>query len=395
MRSAVKQICSSLVLVLATVLLGAGPPAREEAPAKEGPLEYAFRFASAIKSDEKDMAKMQQAVVLDYAHVGALDAAIERAGSVVGWRGGIVYAELARQLALQGRAEEARVLIEKAETLAKGVQGWENPRIHSHIARALAVLGEGEESRKIAEALASSDPVQYSGRSEATVASSVAAEGGFDEAMKRLETFKADSDVEQDWWRTMGYLDLARRKDHTEAQRGRAAAAARESANAIKGWRKADALMDIADEFRLLGKQADAREALEAAEVIVNQVPDTSPIKPRMIGEIGQAWSRLGDKERGGKALGVAMKVIPNALSIDQPGLYAELGSGYMVLGDEEKAWSVYDTAFASAESLVNARPRAIAVVQICRSMGRNGVDLKDETRGRLDAIYSGLREPW
>jgi hypothetical protein len=43
----------------------------------------------------------------------------------------------------------------------------------------------------------------------------------------------------------------------------------------------------------------------------------------------------------------------------------------------------------------VNARPRALAAVDICRSLARNRVDVKAGMQGRLDALLAGLRDPW
>ena len=62
---------------------------------------------------------------------------------------------------------------------------------------------------------------------------------------------------------------------------------------------------------------------------------------------------------------------------------------------DTERARAVLDTALAEAEGLVNARPRALAVVTVLRALGRNDVRLDDETRARLDALYANLRAPW
>ena len=48
-----------------------------------------------------------------------------------------------------------------------------------------------------------------------------------------------------------------------------------------------------------------------------------------------------------------------------------------------------------SAEGLVNARPRALAVVAICRLMALEKVALDDEMRSRLETLHDGLGAPW
>jgi hypothetical protein len=62
---------------------------------------------------------------------------------------------------------------------------------------------------------------------------------------------------------------------------------------------------------------------------------------------------------------------------------------------DEDDSRRLFDTALSEAESLVNARPRALAVVAVCRSMGRSGFELDEATRSRLDALFAGLKDPW
>ena len=64
-------------------------------------------------------------------------------------------------------------------------------------------------------------------------------------------------------------------------------------------------------------------------------------------------------------------------------------------LGDEQAARRLFGLAVDSAEGLVNARPRALAVVAICRSMAQQRVALDDGLRSRLDALHDGLGTPW
>jgi hypothetical protein len=59
------------------------------APPGVAALDQAFRFASAIRSDPKDRALSQEAVIRAYVAAGALDAGAARAGEVSGWRQGL------------------------------------------------------------------------------------------------------------------------------------------------------------------------------------------------------------------------------------------------------------------------------------------------------------------
>src|SRR4030095_4973989 len=92
----------------------APPPAAAARPAASASLDapgseafdWAFRFASAIHSDPKDMARAQQNVVDDLADAGRLDEAIVRAEKIEGWRRGAAFADLAARLAEKGRTAD-------------------------------------------------------------------------------------------------------------------------------------------------------------------------------------------------------------------------------------------------------------------------------------------------
>ncbi len=396
-HAALKATAAGAAVVL---LAGAGAGWIEAGSGAQNPrggleaLDYAFRFASAIKTDEKDRAKAQEGVVRDLSAAGALDEAIRRAGEIEGWRRGALYADLAVALAGAGRKDEARGLVEKAEAVRSGVQGWENPRIRAHVAQALSALGEVERARAITSELAANDR-QYAGRSVATVSTGLAARGDFDAAMESLGGLDGEADLEIAWWRTAGYLAASRQAGLPAKQRREALDAARRSAEIIPGWKKPEALESIAGEYRSLEDAAAARLCLEAAEAIVTAQPDTLAIKAALLSNLARDWADFGDKARGRGLLDRAEGLVAGAMIIDRPALYAILASSRHQVGQQEEAARLYDQSLSAAASLKNARPRALAVVEICRSLGRSGVALDSATRKRLDELYSGLGEPW
>jgi tetratricopeptide (TPR) repeat protein len=358
-------------------------------------LDYGFRFASAIHTDVKDQGMAQESVVLEYARLVSIDEALRRADQVVGWRRGTVYADLAHMLAEQGRVEEARALVQKAESFQKTITGWEERRIAAHVAQALALLGELDRAREIATSLADGDPRQYTGRSTATEAAGHAARGDFDEAMRKLHELDTATDFDVTWWRTVGFLNLARGSRPTPAQRQRALDAARKSADGIAGWKRAEALQEIAAEYAARGERESAREALEAAEAIVKPLPATMPTKAAMIGALARGWGKAGEKARAHALLEPAEAQVAETMVIDRPGGYAALAASHAALGNGKEAARLYDRAFGAAEALVNARPRALSVVEITRSLAEAGYVADAPMRARLDKLFSGLQAPW
>ncbi len=382
-------VCAPALFVVAVVSLSAA-----STPAPEA-LEIAFQFASAIATDAKDRAKAQETVIQDLVALGAIDRALEQAERIEDWRKGTALADLAVALAREGRGEEARRLIARAQEVREAVTDWKGPRIAAHISQALAALGDVEPSRRAAAELAQSDPRQYAGRAAATVALAYAVRGEFDPAMAALAGLDAEGDLEIAWWRTAGYLGVARQPGLPRPQRQRALDAARKSAGGVAGWKRAEALESIAEECRLTGQPNSAREMLGEAERILRPLAPTMPIKAPLLSNLARAWARLGEKRHARTLLEQALEELPQAMKIDQPAILANVAAAYREAGDAGEARRQDARALESAEALANARPRALAVVEICRSAARHGQGLDDAARRRLERLFTGLKAPW
>jgi tetratricopeptide (TPR) repeat protein len=389
-RSMTRQTAALFVATLAASLATASTSS-----ASRDPFNYAFKFASAIVSDPKDMGKAQEAVVWDLTSSGAWRDAEASAEKIEGWRRGTAYADLATALAKAGRVDDAKRMIAKAETFRPTIEGWQNLRIASHIAAAYAALGDDEKAKTLAIAVATEDAQQYGSMSRATIASGLAAKGQFDGAAGELDRLKDGKDLDDAWWRTVGYVDMSRQKSLSREERVKAIQSAREAAEGIPGWRKAEALESIADEFRKLGMMQEAREAVGAAQAILLALPDTMPIKAPLLSNCARSWAELGSTEKARSLLVQVESLAPKVQEIERPVVYANVASSFAAMKDTVAAKRLYGQALQEAAALVNARPRALAVVEICRSIGKSGVGLDDAMRARLDALYAGLKDPW
>jgi tetratricopeptide (TPR) repeat protein len=369
--------------------------ASTSSPSSRDAFDYAFKFASAIVSDPKDMGKAQEAVVWDLTSEGAWRDAELSAAKVEGWRRGTAYADLATALAKAGRVEEAKRVLDKAEAFRPTIEGWQNLRIASHIAAAYAALGEKEKATTLAVAVATEDAQQYGGMSTATIASGLAAKGEFEGASVALDRLKDGQDLDDAWWRTVGYVDMSRQKSLSREDRVKAVTAARSSAEGIPGWRKAEALESIADEFRKLGLAAEAKDAVRDAQAILVALPDTMPIKAPLLSNCARAWAGLGDTGTARELLTRVTSLAPMVQEIERPAVYANAASSFAAMKDTVAAKRLYEQALQEAATLVNARPRALAVVEICRSIGKSGIGLDEPMRVRLNELYAGLKDPW
>jgi len=359
------------------------------------PLAWAFRFASAIVSDPKDMGKAQEAVVWDYTSSQRWEEATAAAAQVEGWRRGTAYADLATALAKAGKKDQARAMIAKAEAHRATVEGWQNPRIAAHIANAYAALGDLDKANTLSKAVAIEDAQQYAGRSSATKASGLAAQGKVDEAETELSQFKGTSDIEDLWWRTVGFVEIARQKSLPREKRMDALAQARKAADEIPGWKRAEALESIAEEYAALGATAEARSTVAAAETIITPLADTMPIKSALLSNCARTYGKVGDKDSARRLLGMAEACAASAQAIDRPTVYANTAASFASVGEKDHARQLFGKALDEATGLVNARPRALAVVEICRSMSKASLPLDPATRQRLESLYAGLKDPW
>jgi tetratricopeptide (TPR) repeat protein len=399
MHSKTLWVCLILILTAgfsASATQGkSGPSSGTPQAPGVGSLDLAFRFASAIQSDPKDQAKAQEAVLRDFLLLGADDEAASRTAQVRGWRRGVLYAELAEHRAAQGDAEAARDLIEKARGVRSETQGWEGPRVDAEIAAALAALGDLASSERIALDLAAADPRQYSGRAAATVSQAQTALGNFEKAMEALAPVDGDADVEVSGARTSGYLGIAREKKFTLAQRLAALQAAESSAASLPSWEEVGVLTEIARLYRETGQRERCAGALRKAQEIALSLPGSAAGKIPLMAQVAQGWAEAGEKSRARTLLLEAEPAAAKAFDIDRPGAYARLASAWRALGDTKQANRLTALAISSAESLRNARPRALSAVDICRSLGRDGVEPDPGTRGRLELLLANLKDPW
>lgn len=386
---------AALALVLAAAAQAAPTAAPASAPLPGGEaLALAFRFASAIASDEKDRARAQEDVARDYAALGAFDRALQTAEGIEGWRRGTALADVAAALAADGRGDAARDLIARAEEVRAATTGWQGARIAAHVAGAYAALGDGERARALASGLASEDR-EYAGRAAFVAASALSTRGDSHAALRALAPLDTDRDMEVSWWRTEGYLEAARRAGNDAALRDRALDAARRSARGLPGWKRSEALRRVAEGLLRAGRRGEARETLREAGEIARSLPGTLPVKAALLADLARGHGRAGDARRARALLREAEASIDGAIVIDRPGLLAAVAAAHGTAGEPEAADRLYRRALAEAERLRNARPRALAAVEICRVLGREGAPLDVGTRARLERLLDGLGDPW
>jgi tetratricopeptide (TPR) repeat protein len=339
----------------------------------------------------------QESVVLDIAMKGALDDALLRADRIEGWRRGVAYAEIAKMLAKKGRLPEAKALIAKSLEVARSAaEGWQGPRVEAHAAQAQTLVGGMEASLSATEQLERDDELQYRGLSAVLRASAHTAKGEFTPAMAALEAAGKETAIEIAWPMTQAYLDLARRPELTPEQRLRVLDAARAAAVKIQERiSRLDALETVADGYREADLKAKSLEVLDDFHAEVTVLTDATILKAPYLASEARLRARLGDRDGARKLLEEAVRVGSLAYAIDRPAVLANVATGYYVAGDAARAEQILDVALAAAEGLANARPRALAFVEIGRVLARYDVPMGDGVRVRFEKALGGLKAPW
>lgn len=384
-------------LFLAALTVSFGPVSAASTETVPEVLDLGLRLASAIEGDPKDRARAQEWVVLDIAIKGAHEQAANRATEIQGWRQGVAYAEIAAMAAKAGRFDLAKELLAKARAGTTGPQGWEPSRVLAHVARAEALVGSLDSATPRAERLAEEDDQQYAGFPAIAKASAHAVRGEFDAAMAELALAGEGSGLELGWWRASAYLDLARAPGLTPEQRKKALdAAVAGTMQHDEMINRLDTLERSAEAYREQGFVDAAREVLEKGGELASRMPDSTVLKGSILAGQARVWARIeGSEARVRELLAGAETAAAKVPEIDRPAVLANIAAGHHAAGDLASTSRLLNRAISDAEALVNARPRALAAVEICRVMGRFDLPLDPPVRARLGGILKGLRAPW
>jgi hypothetical protein len=353
-----------------------------------------MRFASAIVSDEVDRGRAQEAVVQDLATGGFLDQAWEQAREIAGWRRGTALADLGARFARAGRFAQARQALLEARTVQARTGGWQGRRIALRATGAQAALGEVDAAAAEASRQANEDN-QYAGMAEAMSAPALAARGDLAQALLVLGSLDEAKDLDASMNRTQGYLDVAAVEGLDREQRLEVLARTGGSAAGIPGWAALEKQARVAMLQADAGDPGAARATLEAADASLWSLPATLPVRAMLLSRAAAAWGRAGEPARGVRLLGAAADGVPAMPLIDQPAAFASVAAGHALLGNTTEAARWFSRSLDEAARLVNARPRALAVVEIAREMARAGWAPDETTTSRLDALLGGLGAPW
>lgn len=356
------------------------------------PFTAAFEFASAITADPVDRDKAQAAVVGDLIATGALDDARRCADAMNGWRQGAVYADLATAFGQSGRGKEATDLLARAEKIQKATRDWQGTRIRAHIIRAQAVIGDAAAAGPAASTL----PADEAERTRPVTVRVRLERGEFAGVMAELRLSGSTKNLDVQAGVAAAYLAVAAHPalaDKPNLQR-EALQGTLQMAEALPVWKGLDTVEAALEQLQRLGAPDLARPTVDKLATDIAAFGDDE-YKPRVLARLAVLRIRLGDRAAADPLIAEAVRKCAPLDPMTRPAARAGVGEALVVAGQTDRAWELYQAALDEAAGFVNARPRALAIVEICRSIGRSRLELPAAWQTRLAELRRGLRDPW
>lgn len=364
-------------------------------------LEVANRAASSVpeKPHHKTRGKLQDLVVMACFDLDQPALALDYARGINDWRRGCGLAEYARYCAANGHPEPIESSLAQAEEIARalneaGDQAWRRDRILVKVATCRIEMGFPLEAREIEANVEASEALPLF-LAKARLLPAEELEAWLAEA--RLTATSGGFEGRQSV--VLAGTELVRRFFAEEPRRK----ALEEVVRLATGQMPLPVLIDA-----LLGMSAAARQAgdMEGAKRFASEAVDacllatvTADLKGACLGRSIEALVQAGDNAAANEALqaglGIYEKERDQLMGIDRADALRGLAQACARLGDTAQATLLYWRVIEEGAENPNARPRSEDLVETLLSMAQVGFEPEPKLFERIEAIATGLRDPW
>lgn len=359
--------------------------------------EFAYQVAMAIPDNphRTERTRAQQAVAEWCLERGWLDEAYLYANAIVGWRRGETLARLGERYLDAGNTDRARTLARAAlDGMENEESDWGRERMLSQVAALQSRLGDEAAARS----LVSPESPTEQGRFEANRTRHVAPErlaeqaDAFDRgiATGSFDVVRACVD---------GYVVWLERTGAEPSARDRAT-------KAIDGamkWLPVDVQISthlrLAEWMHAQGMRPECTDRVARAD----RAFADSNFEAEYVVPVGvtlvMARARMGDIEEARRSL-VALQARYDSLKPEIPGLrraisLRSIAEAWAALGNQDAALASFEAAVEEGAANPNARPRAVDLSATSLSMARAGIVPTPALKARMEALRSGLVDPW
>jgi hypothetical protein len=359
--------------------------------------DLAYQVAMAIPDNphRTERTRAQQAVAEWCMERGMLEEAFTYANAIAGWRRGDALARLGEKFLDAGDADRARMLAKAARQGADSEgSDWGRERMLAQVAALELRLGDEATARSM---VSPESPVELS-RFEAARTRHIAADrlneqaDAFDRgiASGNFDVVRACVD---------GYLNWLERTGASAEARTRAIAAIDGAARWIPVDVQISSNLRLAEWLHANGHANDATDRLALADkAFADSRFEAEYVAPVGVG-LPMTRARMGAKDDARRSL-LALQAKYESMKAEIPGWrraisLRAIAEAWAALGDVDAAQAAFAAAVAEGAVNPNARPRAVDLSATILSMARAGVAPPPELRSRIEALRSGLVDPW
>lgn len=365
-------------------------------------LEWGFKFASAIpvKPHIVDRSKSQYSVLEYYLEADLTDDAAIQAARIADWRRCLFNADLAYYYTEKKDSPKVAQYIGAAFDCRNGIDGWQagwqKDRVLLRIAEAQVMAGQWGDVEKIEEEL----PSEFAARTTALRFSRMDGPADYEKRLDQLKPLEISEHMEVQRDVALAYIEILKQLGNgaTDEQCATLQARIYRLSEKLPLMVQHEIFCSLSRDAFEAGHGDMGRDVLNDATGKMTRRELNARYDVAALSELARIWQVLAGESRKAASLLEKAETLMSGSGLKSTNRVAPLVSlalGYGVCGKEDDAWNYVAMALHAAESQVNARPRAIAITEICNGIARWGAPLSKDIEKELIRLHEGLGDPW
>lgn len=356
-------------------------------------LGLAWRAATSypLNPHIKNRARAEEQVVKGALGIKQPHLAWGYAKQVVNWRKGACHAEIAHYLLDQGDMTHVEYFLRTALTTSKDPsQGWRHARVKARVAGAYVRMGKLEKANKLFE---EKDATAHSERVSAEV--ELFGDEAFERLLAALDAMVRSEGYDEILAAMHGYADLYINNYKNEERRELLLARLRIAWEDMPGLKRFETLKRFVEAAIEHEDPDNAKKLLEELEAIFSMFSWSIDFELRLRTDIALLRIKLGQDEAARGILEGLVERADEKLETIQGFYRADafrpVAEGFAVLGDTERAHTLYARVVELGAVNPNIRPRVSDITATCVSMALHGVEPDSQLLAVIEQIVHGL----
>lgn len=365
-------------------------------------LQWGFMFASAIpvKPHVVDRSKSQYDALRAYLDCNMPDQAAEQAGCIADWHKCLCYADLSMYYVQKAEVEKIQHYLQQARDCCDELTGWQKSwqkdRVLLRIAEVQVMAGQLENAEKTEAEL----PADIVDMARIIRFSRLNAPEDYGKAVKQLQSMESSGSMEVKRDIAKAYIGILRQlgtkatKEHCDFLRTRVYDVSQQLPRLIEH----EILRLLSRTAFSANQQETGRNVLEYAEKQVKKHNLKARYDVKSLAALAEIWHQ---EARHPKRCDSLLREAGDLLNKSGlKGIYRvpaliSLAKGYGIQKKHDTAWDYFRQSLEAVRFQKNARPRAMALTEICVAMGRCGCSVPEDIQKEFKQFYKELGRPW